>query len=127
MILGSEIGNTFFTFFEKKRIDMKNVRGQCYDGTPTQFVIRESWCKLCHLDKSPKACVNHCCSHNLNLSIAQCANIQVINNVVEKYKASQNYFQTSQKIKSFLEHIVSLHLHDVCQLKVLREICSTRW
>ena len=79
------------------------------------------------LDKSPKGCVNHCCSHNLSLSIAQCANIQVINNVVERYKASQNYFQTSQKIKSFLEHIVSLHLHDVCQRKVLRKICSTRW
>ena len=31
-ITGSEIGTTILTFFEKKEIDIKNVRGQCYDG-----------------------------------------------------------------------------------------------
>ena len=41
------------------------------------------------LVKSPKACVTHYCFHNLNLSVAQCANIQVINNIIEQYKAKQ--------------------------------------
>ena len=79
------------------------------------------------LDKSPKACVTHCRSHNLNLSIAHCANIQVINNIIEQYKALQIYFQTSPKRKSLSEHIVSLRLHVVCQRKVLLGIRSTRW
>lgn len=79
------------------------------------------------LDKSPKACINHCCSHNLYFSIAQCTNIQVINIIKEQYKTLQIFFQTSPKRKSLLEHIVSLRLHDICQQKVLIGIGSTLW
>ena len=39
----------------------------------------------------------------------------------------QIYFQTSPKRKSLLEHIMSIRIHDVCQRKVLIEMCSTRW
>ena len=46
------------------------------------------------LDKPPEACVSHYCSHNLNLSIVQYTNIQVINNIIEQYKALQIYFRT---------------------------------
>ena len=79
------------------------------------------------LDKSPKAIVTHCWSYDLNLTIAQCADIQVINNIIEQHKALQIYFQTSLQRKSLLEHIVSLYLHDVCQRNVLTGMCSTRW
>ena len=51
------------------------------------------------LSKSTKACITHCCYHNLNLSIVQCANIQVINKITEQYKTLQIYFQTSPKRK----------------------------
>ena len=80
-----------------------------------------------HSRQITKSLRYHCRSHNLNLSIAHCANIQVTNNIIEQYKALQIYFQTSPKRKSLSEHIVSLRHHDVCQRKVLLGIRNTRW
>ena len=81
-ITGVEIGNKILTFFEKKGIDIKNLRGQCYDGAPNMKLEKVGVSGII-LEKSPNACVTHCCAHNLNLSLAQCSNIQVINNIVE--------------------------------------------
>ena len=102
------------TFFEKKGIDIKNVTGQCYDGAPNMKSEKVGVSTVIP-DKSPKACVTHCWSHNLHLSIARCTNIEVINNIIEQYRILQIYIQTSSKRKSLLEHIVSLRTHDVRQ------------
>ena len=97
-VTGSDIGRKILTFLKKKGTDTKNLRGQCYDPNMESEKVGV---RSVILEKSPKACVTHCFSHNLNLSIAQCANIQVINNIIEQYKALQIYFQTSPKRKSF--------------------------
>ena len=131
MITGSEVGNAiliffFLFFFDKKGIDIKKLKGQCYDRVPntqSEKVVVSSTV----LNKSPKDSITHCWYRNLNLSIAQCTNIQFINNTIEQYKALQIYFHTSSKKKSLLEHIESLHLHYVCQQKVLIGMSSTKW
>ena len=99
-ITGSEIGNTTLTSFERKGIDIKNLRGQCYDGAPNMQSEKIGVSSVI-LDKSPKACVTHCCCHNLNLSIAQCANFQIINNIIEQYKARRSIFKLLQQEKVF--------------------------
>ena len=53
------------------------------------------------LGKPPEACVSHCCSHNLNLSIVQYTNNQVINGIIEQYKALQIHLKLLQKEKVF--------------------------
>ena len=91
-ITGSEIGNTILRFFEKKGIDIKYLRGQCFDWTPN-MQSEEVGVSSFIIGKSPKACIIYCCSHNINLSILQCPN-KVINNLIEQYKALQVYFQS---------------------------------
>ena len=53
------------TFFEKKGIDIKNVTGQCYDGAHNMKSEKVGVSTVIP-DKSPKACVTHCWSHNLH-------------------------------------------------------------
>ena len=52
-ITRSGIGNTILTFFDKKGIDIKNVRDQCYDGAPNMQAVKVGASSVI-LEKSPK-------------------------------------------------------------------------
>ena len=68
-ITGSHIGTVLLSFYKSSAIDIKQCRGQCYAGAPNMQSEKSgtaSWI----LRESNKAITTHCCSHNLNLSLA---------------------------------------------------------
>ena len=95
-ITGSHIGAALLSFYKSSGIDTKQFRGQCYDGTPNMQSEKSgtaSWI----LTETNKAITTHCCSHNLNLSLASTCKLPIVDNVLEKYKSLQIYFNSSPK------------------------------
>ena len=68
--------------------------------------------------ESPSAIVTHCCSHNLNLSLATSCKIPIIDNITKTYKA---------KREGLLEHIFCLCCISAKKRKVLIGLCKSRW
>ena len=73
------------------------------------------------------AIATHCCSHNLNLSLATSCKIPIIDNITETYKAVTIFFNTSLKREGLLEHIFCLRCISAQKRKVLIGLCKTRW
>ena len=104
---------------------MKQCRGKCYDVAPNMQSEKSgttSWI----LRESNKAITNHCCSHNLNSSLASTCKLPVVDNVLEKYKSLQIYFNSSPKREKLLEYVVSQNneINDSKQSILLR-MCKT--
>ena len=80
------------------------------------------------LRESNKAITTYCCSHNLNLSLASKCKLPIVDNVLEKYKSLQIYFNSSPKREKLLEYIVSLNneMND-SRWSILLGMCKTRW
>ena len=77
--------------------------------------------------ESPSAIVTHCCSHNLNLSLATSCKVPIIDNITETYKAVTIFFNTSPKREGLLEHIFCLLCVSAQKRKVVIGLCKTRW
>ena len=75
-----------------------------------------------------KAITTHCCSHNLNLSLASTCKLPVVDNVLEKYKILQIYFNSSPKREKLLEYVVSQNneIND-SKRSILLGMRKTRW
>ena len=73
---------------------------RCYDGVmmglQTCGLKRKGVAKFI-LNESPHAAVTHCCSHNLNLSVASSWKEPIIDNVLETYRSITIFFNTSPK------------------------------
>ena len=107
-ITGSHIGAALLSFYKSSGIDIKQCRGQCYDGAPNMESEKSgtaSWI----LREYNKAITTHCCSHNLDLSLASTCKLPIVDNVLEKCKRLQIYFNSSPKQEKLLEYIVSLN------------------
>ena len=126
-ITGSHTGAALLSFYKSSGIDIKQWRGQCYDGAPniqpgklgkTSWILRES----------NKAITIYCCSRNLNLSLASTCKLPVVDNVLEKYKSLQIYFDSSPKREKLLEYVVSQN-NEINDNKrsILLGMCKTRW
>ena len=80
------------------------------------------------LRESNKAITTHCCSHNLNLSLASTCKLPVVDNVLEKYKSLQIYFNSSPKREKLLEYVVSQNNEtNDSKRSILLGMCRTRW
>ena len=126
-ITGSEIGAALLSFYKSSGIDMKQCRGKCYDVAPNMQSEKSgttSWI----LRESNNAITNHYCSHNLNLSLASTCKLHVVDNVLEKYKSLQIYFNSSPKREKLLEYVVSQNneMND-SKRSILLGMCKTRW
>ena len=80
------------------------------------------------LRESHKAITIHCCSHNLKLSVASTCKLSVVDNILEKYKSLQIYFNSSPKREKLLEYVVSQNneMND-SKRSILLGMCKTRW
>ena len=80
------------------------------------------------LRESNKVITTHCCSHNLNLSLASTCKLPVVDKVLEKYKSLQIYFNSSPKREKLLEYVVSQNneMND-SKRSILLGMCKTRW
>ena len=77
--------------------------------------------------EAPNSVVTHCCSHNLNLSLAASCNLDVIDDILEVYKSITIHFNSSPQKEKLLEHIVITHCESKGRRKVLLGMCKTRW
>ena len=80
------------------------------------------------LKKSNKVITTHCYSHNLRLSLASRCKLPAVDNVLEKYKILQIYFNSSPKREKLLEYVLSQN-NDINDSKrsMLLDMRKTRW
>ena len=108
-------------------LDVKNVRGQTYDGAANMSGERMGLQALIRKE-SPKAIYTHCSSHALNLVYAHACKVQDIRNMIDKLKEASLFFNNSPKRERLLEEIVSKNVSmDASRRKTLLNMCTTRW
>ena len=126
-ITGVEIGSTLTKFYENAGIDIKECRGQYYDGAPNMQSEEKGAAKFI-LEKSPNAAFTHCCSHNLSLCLSASCKLEEINNVLEQYKSITIFFNCSPKHENLLEFVVFTQGNiNTERRNVLIGMCKTRW
>ena len=80
-------------------LDVKECKGQCYDGE-ANMQSKKKGVDSVILRKASNSIVTHCCSHNLNLSIDASCNLAIIDKVLEVYKSITIHFNLSPKKRS---------------------------
>ena len=80
----------YYNFINPQGLTLNNAEANVMRGSqlPTRNQKTASWI----LRESNKAFTTHCCSHNLNLSLASTCKLSVVDNVLEKYKSLQIYY-----------------------------------
>ena len=100
-ITGEHIGKAILNFYSESGLRVTECRGQCYDGAANMQSQKKGTASYV-LQESPKAIVTHCCSHNLNLSLASSCKMPIVNNILETYKSVMLHFNMSPKRESLL-------------------------
>ena len=90
-------------------LDVKNVRGQGYDGASNMSSERIGLQAMIK-QHSPLAVYTHCAGHCLNLAISHSCSIPIIRNAVNKIKNVCMFFLNSPKRNQLLIEIVSANL-----------------
>ena len=125
-ITGEAIGNAIIKFYNDTGVEIAECRGQCHDGAANMLSLKKVAASYV-LKESPKAIVTHCCSHNLNLSLASSCKHPEIDNILKIYKAITIFCNSSTKRESLLEYIVRPRCIGAEKRKVLVGMCKTRW
>ena len=117
----------YYHFINPQGLTSKNAEANVIIGLPTCNQKKSgtaSWI----LRESNKAITTHRCSHNLNLSLASTCKLPVVDNVLEKYKSLQIYFNSSPKREKLLEYVVSQNneMND-SKRGILLGMRKTRW
>ena len=100
-------------------LDLKNIRGQGYDGASNMSSNRVGVQALIR-QHSPLAFYTHCSGHCLNLVICHSCNFPIVRNVIDKMKATCLFFLNSPKRNG---EIVSGNVVEMSK----RKLCKTRW
>ena len=61
-ITGEHIGNRLLKFYTENGLDIRECRGQCYDGA-TNMQSQKRGVVSFILNESPRAVATHCCSY----------------------------------------------------------------
>ena len=113
-------------FYEESGINPKQCRGQCYEGAPNPQSDKKGVASVI-LKKPENTVVAHCYTHNLNLSIAASARIQLFDHVIESYKNTTFFFKLSPKKETLLNYIAEIRHLDNNRRQILIGMCKTRW
>ena len=106
---GEAIATTIEQAISDCNLDPSLLRGQAYDGA-SNMSGQYKGCATILQRKYPKAMYSHCCSHVLNLAVVNtCDSIQV-----------RNLFAVMAKVYRFLTIILSISMHLIGFVKVLR-------
>ena len=105
-VTGEAIATQICSDLKKLDLDIKNIRGQGYDGASNMSSDRTG--VQAHIMKeSPLAVYTHCSGHCLNLVISHSSDLPAIRNVLDKMKMTCLYFLNSPKRNGLLSEIVS--------------------
>lgn len=124
-ITGEAIASSILDSLPRWNLDIKNCRGQGYDGASnmsssrrgTQARIRE---------KSPKAVYTHCRAHCLNIAIVHSCNQPLIRNMLGTFNEVCNFFKYSPKRNKLLLAVIEKETPEASKTTLLN-LCRTRW
>ena len=111
---------------EEKSLDLKNVRGQSYNGA-SNMSSSASGVQGRIKQLSPKAAYVHFNSHVLNLVIAKTCSLIEVRSVIDKLKSVCWFFLNSPKREGLLQHLVTENVPNKERRKALIDLCKTRW
>ena len=118
--------------FEEHHIDVKNLRGQCYDGA-SKISGNHTGLQARLKELSPSAMFVHCYAHVLNL---------VIVDTMTSNRAARDFFGVLQNLSVFIQTCTKRHavyakkqaeIHEEeqnpkrFQVRTLKSLCETRW
>ncbi|XP_020899640.2 52 kDa repressor of the inhibitor of the protein kinase [Exaiptasia diaphana] len=111
--------------YEHWSLDIKNCRGQGYDGTacmPSSLRGTQAFIK----EKSSKAVFTHCNAHCLNLVIVHSCEIQMIRNMIGTLNEICLFFKYSPKRNLLLQAVIN-NVRPETRRSNLISLCKTRW
>ena len=92
---GSELATVLLKGIHDLGLDIRNCRGQCYDGDGSVSGHINLNALILRLNK--KAIYTHCHSHRLNLVIAKSCCVQGVRNVLDQMKDISYFLNLSQE------------------------------
>ena len=126
-ITGELIASTMIQFLQDVNLDLKNIRGQGYDGAANMSSDNVGVQRKIK-NESPKAVYVHCSGYCLNLVIAHSCSLTNTKNTIAKLKNCYLFFLASPKRESLLQSIIMKVLPDISNpRKGLIDLCRTRW
>ncbi|XP_065667641.1 52 kDa repressor of the inhibitor of the protein kinase-like [Hydra vulgaris] len=124
-VKGKDLLNVLLNCVSNLNLDIKNCRGQGYDGASSvSGYINGLSAQV--LNISSKALYTHCHSHRLNLSVCESCNVQLVSEVFNKVGELSYFFNYSENRQKFLEASI-LEREPQMHKKKLKDICRTRW
>jgi len=124
-LTGEALANTIMTRISDIGLDIKNCRGQGYDGAGS-VAGEKNGCSAHILRQSHKALYTHCFSHRLNLSVQKACKIVSVSNMMEVVRKISEFFRFSQQRQQVLETFINEYDHNYLKVK-LQDVCKTRW
>ena len=102
------IGEAILKFYRQLDLDVKECKGQCYDGA-ANIQLKNKDVASVILRGAPNSIVTQCCSNNLNLSLAASCNLAIVDNVLEIRKSITVHFNSSpEKERSYWSTLLLL-------------------
>ena len=122
---GEALSESILKKIDSLGLDIKNCRGQCYDGAGSVAGARNG-CSAHILRKNSKAVYTHCFSHRLNLSVSKSTKIVSVSNMMEKIKAISDFFRNSEQRQLVFTKYVD-EFNPNSPKDKLKDVCRTRW
>ena len=122
---GESIATAITQSLAKHNIDIKQARGQAYDGASNMSSCRVGvQARIKQI--VPQALYIHCSNHILNLSIAAACKIPSIRDTIDVLNAVFLFFDMSPKRQRLLERVLEVYECE-SRVKKLKGLCKTRW
>ncbi|XP_065640525.1 52 kDa repressor of the inhibitor of the protein kinase-like [Hydra vulgaris] len=124
-VKGKDLFNVLLNCVSNLNLDIKNCRGQEYDGASSvSGYINGLSAQVLNINS--KALYTHCHSHRLNLSVCESCNVHLVSEVFNKVRELSYFFKYSENRQKFLEASI-LEREPQTHKKKLKNICRTRW
>ena len=106
-------------------LDIKNCRGQGYDGAGAMSGFRNG-CSANILEINRKALYTHCFSHQLNLVVSKTSKISSVDNMMAEAQKISEFFRFSEQRQVAFEKNVEKFCPGSARNKI-KDPCRTRW
>ena len=124
-ITGEAIASAILDVLPKWNLNIKDCRGQGYDGASNMSSVRRGTQALL-LEECPLAVYTHCRAHCLNLAIVHSCDQPLIRNMLGTLKETCNFFKYSPKRNNLLLCVIEKDSPDA-KKTTLKNMCKTRW
>jgi len=110
---------------ERFGLSLLKARGQCYDGAGSMKGARNRLSSLL-TQRYPLIIYFHCAGHKLNLCVALSCTTPLVANMMGSIQKVSSIFSNSPKKQNLLEKVI-LQNKPLTDIKVLKDVCRTRW